>query len=310
MENKAHALAAGAFVLVLSALLIALAFWLTRETGVRQIYEVSTRETVTGLQPQATVRYRGINVGKVSFMGYDQQIPGNVLVRIAIDENTPVTRSTFASLGFQGVTGIAFVQLDDTGASTEKLATSSDHPGRIPMHSGLVDQLAGQSTRLLAQLEETSRRVNQLLAPENQKALMAGINLLGQAAASVPPAMTQVTTTFKSMGDTSVSVASSADEVKKTAVEFNGLSKRLQRPDGLLDQFANGAGAMASNGQALQADTLPRINRAVDDTGRAARQMGRAASLLNDNPQVLFFGGPPLPPGPGEPGFVPPSAKP
>jgi len=310
MENKAHALAAGAFVLVLSALLIALAFWLTRDAGVRRIYEVSTRETVTGLQPQATVRYRGINVGKVSSMGYDPQIPGNVLVRIAVDENTPVTSSTFASLGFQGVTGIAFVQLDDTGVSTDKLATSSDHPGRIPMHSGLVDQLAGQSTRLLAQLEETSRRVNQLLAAENQKALMSSINLLGQAAASVPPAMQQVTTTFKSMSETSDSVASSADEVKKTAAEFRGLSKRVQQPDGLFDQFANGAGAMASNGQALQADTLPRINRAVDDTGRAARQMGRAASLLNDNPQALLFGGPPQPPGPGEPGFVPPSAKP
>jgi phospholipid/cholesterol/gamma-HCH transport system substrate-binding protein len=105
-------------------------------------------------------------------------------------------------------------------------------------------------------------------------------------------------------------VATSADEVKKTAVEFNGLSRRVQQPDGLLDQFANGAGVMASNGQALQGDTLPRLNRTVEDTGRAARQMGRAATLLNDSPQALFFGGPLQPPGPGEPGFVPPSGKP
>ena len=33
MENKAHALAAGAFVLVVAALLVALAVWLTRDTA-------------------------------------------------------------------------------------------------------------------------------------------------------------------------------------------------------------------------------------------------------------------------------------
>ena len=44
MENKAHALAAGAFVLVVAALLVALAWWLTRESGERDAYELSSRE--------------------------------------------------------------------------------------------------------------------------------------------------------------------------------------------------------------------------------------------------------------------------
>ncbi len=124
MENKAHALAAGAFVLLLSALLVALAVWLTRESGTRLIYDVSTDDAVTGLQEQASVRFRGVKVGKVTAIGFDPQVAGNVLVRIAIDAATPVTRSTYASLGFQGVTGIAFVQLDDHGESPERLPSS------------------------------------------------------------------------------------------------------------------------------------------------------------------------------------------
>ena len=66
MENKAHAIAAGAFVLGLVAALIALVVWLTRDNTVRNVYELSTRDAVSGLQPQAMVRYRGIAVGKVS----------------------------------------------------------------------------------------------------------------------------------------------------------------------------------------------------------------------------------------------------
>jgi len=310
MENKAHALAAGAFVLLMSALLVALAVWLTRDTGQRLPYEVSTRDTVTGLQPQASVRFRGINVGKVATIGFDPKIPGNVLVHIDVDQGTPMTRSTFASLGFMGVTGIAFVQLDDTGESAEMLPTSEEQPARIPMRPGLVSQLSEHSTRILKELEETSRRVNQLLAPENQKKLVTGLEALQQAAASVPPLMKEAGATFQSFRATSASVAGSADEIRKTAAEFSLLSQRVQQPGGLLDQLTLGAGALAASGQALQAETLPRINRTVDETGRVVRQMGRVVSRLNDNPQGLLFGGPAGLPGPGEPGFTAARDKP
>jgi len=309
MENKAHALAAGA-LLLMSALLVALAVWLTRDTGQRLPYEVSTRDTVTGLQPQASVRFRGINVGKVATIGFDPKIPGNVLVHIDVDQGTPMTRSTFASLGFMGVTGIAFVQLDDTGESTEMLPTSGEQPARIPMRPGLVSQLSDHSTRLLKELEETSRRVNQLLAPENQKKLVTSLETLQQAAASVPPVMKEAGATFQSFRATSASVAGSADEIRKTAAEFSLLSQRVQQPGGLLDQLTLGAGALAASGQALQAETLPRINRTVDETGRVVRQMGRVVSRLNDNPQGLLFGGPAGLPGPGEPGFTAARDKP
>ena len=113
MENKAHALAAGIFVALLSLLVLGLAAWLTRETGVRDPYEISTRETITGLQEQAPVRFRGVDVGKVKNIGFDPKVSGNVLVRIEVDRDTPLTTATYAQLSYQGVTGLAFIQLAD-----------------------------------------------------------------------------------------------------------------------------------------------------------------------------------------------------
>ena len=43
MENKSHALGAGAFVLLVAALLVTLAAWLTRDTGENRLFEISTQ---------------------------------------------------------------------------------------------------------------------------------------------------------------------------------------------------------------------------------------------------------------------------
>ena len=107
MENKAHALIAGAFVVVVTVLLALLAIWLTRDNTRRDLYEMSTGETISGLQPQAPVRFRGVPVGKVERIGFDAKAKGNVLIRTSVDRGPPVTKSTFATFAARGGTGLA-----------------------------------------------------------------------------------------------------------------------------------------------------------------------------------------------------------
>ena len=113
MENKSHAMAAGIFMLVLASMLVGLALWLTRDQRQYTSYELSTTDAISGLQPQATVRYKGVAVGKVTHIGFDHERNGHLLIRIAVDSQAPVQPGyTYAQLGYQGVTGIAHVQLD------------------------------------------------------------------------------------------------------------------------------------------------------------------------------------------------------
>ena len=323
MENKAHALAAGAFVLAVAALLVALAWWLSREGGVRQTYELSSRDAVTGLQPQAAVRFKGVPVGKVTDIGFDSKVPGNVLVRIAVDSSTPVTQSTYAALGFQGVTGIAHVQLDDPGTSKEPLVSADGDPPRIPLRPGLMSRITDQAAQVLTQVEEASRRINTLLAPENQKALMGAIGNAGEAAQGVrqltadlhpvfaaPPGVARVSLPelMAETRGTLQSLQATSGETRLAVTEVGQAVRRLNEKGGAVDKLAEGVDALAQGAGTLNATTLPRLNRMSDDATRAVRQVGRTAGNLSDNPQSLLYGNGAVAPGPGEPGFAAPAA--
>jgi phospholipid/cholesterol/gamma-HCH transport system substrate-binding protein len=330
MENKSHAIAAGAFVLLVTALLVAMAVWLTRDQSEQHIFEIASRDGVTGLQPQAGVRYKGVLVGRVVAIELDQTLVGNVLVRIAVNEVAPITTGTFASLGFQGVTGLAFIQLDDSGQSQTALVSTDGKPPRIPMRPGMFARLTEQGGSLLGQLEQASTRANGLLATENQKVLMQAIQNLGEAAANVsqlsrradsllsakngdnavnlPQLAAQADITLKAMQASAVKLGDSADSVRISAAEFRRMSTRMNEPGGTLDRIAQSTDALVATGQNLNATLVPRLGRTVDDTARTVRQVGRTADGLADNPQALLWGKGPPPPGPGEKGFVAPAA--
>jgi phospholipid/cholesterol/gamma-HCH transport system substrate-binding protein len=321
MENKSHAIGAGAFVLVVAALLVALAAWLTRDTGEHRFFEISSRESVTGLQRQAGVRYKGVAVGRVQSIALDPETSGNIRIRIAVDETVPITKSTFASLGFQGVTGLAFIQLDDAGESKEPLVGTDDKPARIPMRPGLMSRLSDQGVGLLTKLDEATQRASELMAPANQKKLIDAVDNLGQAAASISqlakhadqanlPALShEASATLKGLRETSDRLGDSADSVRTSADAFKLMSNRMSNPGGTLDNIAQGADALLATGQNLNATLVPRLNRTMDDTARTVRQVGRAVDALNDNPQSLLMGNGATVPGPGEPGFVAPAAR-
>ena len=324
MENKAHALVAGAFVLVITALLAALAFWLTRDNTERDFYEMSTGDIISGLQPQAAVRFRGVPVGKVERIGFDSKIKGNVLIRVSIDRAAPVTKTTFATVASQGVTGLGFIQLDDDEDSPERLVPNDDDPPRIPLKPGTLDKLLKQSDAILTQAEQATTRLNQLLSDENQKAVASAVNQLAEAAGSInrvardlPPAVATFAETASSLNRIakglqptvaglpalSRDTTATMKALNAAADDVSGTARRLNEKGGPLDKLSQGGTALTAGIETFSAATLPTLGEVADETARTMRQLRRAVNDVDDNPQALIFGNGPLVPGPGEDGF-------
>lgn len=319
MENKSHALAAGLFVLVVAAMLAGLAIWLTRDNANYEQYELSTKDGVSGLQPQATVRYKGVAVGKVTRIGFDPQVNGNVLIRIAVNEQAPISPTTFAVLGYQGVTGLAHVQLDDAEQPYPELPPGPSGLPRLPLKPSPFGKLAEQAPAILSQVEEATRRINQLLGDTNQQLLTQSLGNISQAAAGVNALTQRLDATVSQKLDPALaSIPPLAGEARQTlqalrqagqsvttlTSDFSQTTRRLTAEGGAIDQITVGTQALARAADQFGTTTLPRLNRAADDTSRAARQLSRTANGVNDNPQLFIYGSGRIPPGPGEPGFA------
>src|SRR5512141_2040663 len=139
MENRAHALAAGLFTLMLGAALAAVALWFSKDELKLIPYGLATTSAVTGLKIEAPVRYRGVDGGKVDDISIDSANGGRVRIRIGVREGTPITKSTYAQLGYQGITGLAYVLLGDDGKSGEALPSSTKEVAQIRMKPSLMD---------------------------------------------------------------------------------------------------------------------------------------------------------------------------
>jgi phospholipid/cholesterol/gamma-HCH transport system substrate-binding protein len=307
MENKAHAMMAGIFVLVVTALLGVLAIWLMRDNTERHLYEMSTAETISGLQPQAAVRFRGVPIGKVEVIGFDTKVKGNVLIRVSIDADAPVSKSAYATVASQGVTGLGFIQLDDNGESTEQLTPNDDDPPRIPLRQGGIDKLLSKSESILSEVEKAGKGLNKLLSDENQQSAKTAVQQLSEAAASINRLSKSLEPTAASLPkmtqDLTRDARATLQSVQKATNEIGVTAKRLNERGGPLDKLAEGGEALAAGVQTFSTSTLPKLGDVADETARTMRQLRRTVNAVDDNPQALIFGSGAPVPGPGEPGF-------
>jgi len=309
MENKAHALIAGAFVVVAAALLALLGIWLTRDNTQRDLYEMSTSEIISGLQPQAVVRFRGVPVGKVERIGFDQKIKGNVLIRVSIDRAAPMTTSTYATVASQGVTGLGFIQLDDNGESRQRLVPNDDDPPRLPLKPGTLEKLLKQSDAIFSQAEQAATRLNQLLSKQNEAAINTAVTQLAEAAGSINRVAKGLEPAVATLPALSRDAGAALRSVKGVTDELGATAQRLNAKGGPLDKLQDGGEALAAGVQTFSTATLPKLGEVADETARTMRQLRRTVSAVDDNPQALIFGNGPPVPGPGEAGFSAPGGK-
>lgn len=307
MENRAHALAAGAFALFLLVAGTLAVLWFGGKREPTVDYLVVTRQNVTGLNLQGQVRYHGVRVGRVESIRFNPKDAEEILIRISVNEDVPLTYGTVAKLGYQGLTGIAHVLLEDRDADRRRFDRAEGLP-RIVMQPSLMQELSDGAGATLRQAQMLLANLNELLSPENKARVGKVLANMESGSANLSATLAEARTLLadprmKRLGSLVENLDGASGEMRTALREVSVLVPRMVTLVEKVDQMvgeANGEGLAASSAR-------------LQDLGREmtimSRQLTRTLQMLEDAPQSVLFGPPPVAPGPGEPGFVAPAGR-
>jgi len=306
MENRAYALFVGLFTLVLGGAVLICLWWFSGGSQDSMRYLIVSPRSVSGLNPQAAVRYRGVRVGKV--IDVDLKDSREVYIQIRVDSDIPVTRGTRARIGSQGLTGQGFVMLDDDGAdpAPPKLMPGSQLP-LISMASGAMSQSTTEGAQeIIGRLQRTSERVERLFSDENVDRLDKTLQHLAASSANLDKALAQsaalaqdmrrfaspenaehLSATLEDVRNMSTRLAPAVEEFRAALAKVNAAGTRIDRL---------GADVQSS----LTADTLPRVNQLLLELQTNTQQLSRVLDEVERSPQLLLLGKRQQVPGPGE----------
>jgi phospholipid/cholesterol/gamma-HCH transport system substrate-binding protein len=300
MTNRLNYALVGLFVLALGAAWLAISLWLTLGDFSTQYttYRVYLDESVAGLYLDAPVKYRGVEVGKVTGIDLNPNVPDQVQLTLDLVSTTPIRTDTVAELAVQGLTGIAF--LDLKGGTLEAPAlmveAGQEYPV-IPSSPSFFARLDMTGTELIANVNALAHRLAKLLDAEGRRSLrkiMANINTITAAFANRHVELEQ---TITNTSRASEQLAPLLAQIDETAKSIEVMADRVAEASESLDRYVDNSGAGV---QQFSQQTLPELGVLISELRQLANTMQSVGEKLEDDPRALIYGNELLLPGPGE----------
>ncbi|MBS0149663.1 MAG: MCE family protein [Nitrospira sp.] len=320
MEPKVNYIVVGSFVALLGAAILVGVLWLGKSDyrGSYDRYEAYMTESVAGLSVDSSVKYRGVDVGRVKAVALRPDNPEEVLLTLDIVRGTPVKTDTIAVLETQGLTGLATINL--TGGSREAPSLQTQAGQTYPMIK------TGPS--LFSRLDKTASR---LLAEEGLAQLLADLDLAAKGVAKVldEDNRTTLTKTIKDLEEVAQTIVShkaqieqslnnaarSAENLSKLTTSLNaqvppllaGINKSVGAMDAVTEELAKTTktvGTVVNEArpelQQFTKRTLPEAGQLVTELRQLTSTLTRVARELEREPSSLVFGRKTPSRGPGE----------
>lgn len=276
MENRAYTIIAGIIALLLGIALLTSFWWLGSSHTLVSNYRMLSMAPVTGLNKQAAVRFRGVDVGHVEDISLSPDNPLAIQVDISVDKNLQLTKGSFGHIAAQGLTGLSYIELDDNGSDKTPVGERPIPLNESDMSSMLTSgrQAVVQVQQLLADADKLIKSLNLVLDDKGRQRVSRLLENLDNASSELQPML-----------------KSSATTMDAARASFDKLNASLNE--------------ITRIGATVNEDTLPRLHQLTYQVNKDAENLDKLLNTLNEHPESLVFGKPAPRPGPGEPGFKP-----
>ncbi|MBP0615384.1 MlaD family protein [Jiella mangrovi] len=219
METSANYVRVGIFTLVVLALAVGLTYWTVfASSGDNRVpLLVRIEGSVTGLQQGSQVLFNGLPVGQVSSLRIDNNNPGVVIATTMVDPTIPIKENTQANIGFQGLTGYAFIELKGGNPSEGNLIEEAREQGVTPV----IRANPSDVTDILATARDIADRANNILGEFE--------NIVKGAGPGVQTTVANVAKTSENIETFTSSLAANTDKISTFVSNLSDMSVSARR---------------------------------------------------------------------------------
>ena len=288
MEPKQNYTLVGVFVLAAMAGIILFVLWMSDlgKQGNLETYQTFVNESVNGLTVGSAVKYRGVEVGKVTSIDIPKKTPNKVRIVMDVDEDTPITVGTVAVLQMQGITGIAYVELRGAVAGGEKIPLAGNN--RIPIIPSARSefrQIVDTVPDMLQKFTELANKLGQFASAENsQRFDTILVNLEGFSNSVGKDA--EGKNLVDDLRETSAQVRMAAASFKETTNSTRGDMQRILKNSAVTIEKIN---TLADSTNELSAQGYQDLHESLLELKKTARDLQSLSRTLKENPSQVVI---------------------
>lgn len=297
MESKTNYTSVGLIVVLLTAALIIGGLWLS--VGFNQkkytVYAVYFHEAVSGLSLESPVKFNGVQIGNVYQINLSHNDPQEVQILLNIEEGTPITTSTYATLISQGITGNVFIGLT---ASSSDLTPLRKLPNEtypiIPTKPSLFNQLDSV-------LKEVSENVNAVSVKFKEIFDKQNINNIKSTLSNLESFTNMLSKNNNNIERSLNNIADASNDLPAVIKNLKTSIQQLTREISIAGQSMTktmDAGRVTIN--KINQQALPSTVTLLQHLNNVAANLEQVSFLIKQNPSVIIRGSTPPKPGPGE----------
>jgi len=305
--------AVGLFVAVALAAFISATLWLTGKQGSEPTvyYSMFFEQDVGGLMLGGPVFYLGVEVGTVTSMNIVPGAPEGTRVdaeklrsapRVRVDarilKSAPIDSGTYASLAFQGITGVAVIKLfADPGQHDELKAGEENSYPVIKVRDTGFSALLSKVPVTIEKLDSVLEQINQVLGDENRK-------LVSDMLMDIASVTNELASQKQTIGELPAELKSSLEQLNSSLSQIKSMASRMepglvssitnleQMTENLVEISARMERWTANNDtdvNAFMSEGLGEVPQLVSEAQSTLREVRKLVQELREDPSALVY---------------------
>ena len=156
--------------MLLTAIGFGFVYWIARYDESVPMRDMVVRfdGSVAGLYKGANVLFNGIKVGEVSDLNYDPEHPQYVKALLEVDSRIPLKDDSRIELAFQGLTGVATVEIKGGSVDLPNLMDQPSQPEMLASSSAMEDLMKG-ARQVLARADSVLNKVERVVTTNEER---------------------------------------------------------------------------------------------------------------------------------------------